>query len=63
MKIMKIEKNLNFLSILLLFSTMSILATTLSLFTSVYAQENQTKEKNQIPEVERSCYSFKRIPS
>ena len=47
---MKIEKNLNFLSILLLFSTMSILATTLSLFTSVYAQENQTETKNQIPE-------------
>ena len=47
---MKIKKNLNFLSILLLFSTISILATTLSLFTSVYAQENQTEEKNQIPE-------------
>ena len=46
---MKIDKNLNFLLILLLFSTMSIL-TTISLFTSVYAQENQTEEKNQIPE-------------
>ena len=46
---MKIEKNLNFLLILLLFSTMSIL-TTISLFTSVYAQENQTEEKNQIPD-------------
>ena len=37
---MKLEKNLNFLSILLLFSTMSILVTTIALFTSVYAQEN-----------------------
>ena len=52
---MKIENNLNFVLILLLFSTMSILTTasTISLFTSVYAQENQTEEKeeqNQIPE-------------
>jgi hypothetical protein len=39
---MKIENNLNFVLILLLFSTMSILTTasTISLFTSVYAQEN-----------------------
>ncbi len=47
---MKIEKNFNFLLILLLFSTLSILTTTITLFTSVYAQENQTEEKNQIPE-------------
>jgi glyoxylase-like metal-dependent hydrolase (beta-lactamase superfamily II) len=49
---MKIENNLNFVLILLLFSTMSILTTasTISLFTSVYAQENQTETKNQIPE-------------
>ena len=49
---MKIENNLNFVLILLLFSTMSVLTTTstISLFTSVYAQENQTETKNQIPE-------------
>src|SRR5918999_96508 len=53
---MKIENNLNFVLIILLFSTMSVLTTTstISLFTSaVYAQENQTTEeetKNQIPE-------------
>jgi hypothetical protein len=46
---MKIEKNLNFLLILLLFSLTSLLITTISLFTSVYAQENQT-ETTQIPE-------------
>ena len=46
---MKIEKNLPFLFILLLFSTILVL-TTISLFTSVYAQENQTEQKNQIPE-------------
>ncbi len=46
---MKIEKNLTFLLILLLFSTILVL-TTISLFTSVHAQENQTETKNQIPE-------------
>jgi len=47
---MKIEKNLSFLLLLLLFSSTSILIINI-LFTSVYAQENQTEEeKNQIPE-------------
>ena len=46
---MKRGKKLTFLLILLLFSSTSILITTLS--TSVYAQQNQTETKNQIPEV------------
>jgi len=45
---MKRGKKLTFLLILLLFSSTSILITTLS--TSVYAQQNQTETKNQIPE-------------
>ncbi len=47
---MKIEKNLTLLLILLLFSSTSILITNISLSTSVYAQQNQTETKNQIPE-------------
>ena|SRR5688572_11738933 len=46
---MKIEKNLTFLLLLLLFSSTSILITNIPLFTSVYSQENQTETKNQIP--------------
>jgi hypothetical protein len=47
---MKIEKNLTLLLILLLFSSTSILITNISLSTLVYAQQNQTETKNQIPE-------------
>jgi hypothetical protein len=47
---MKKEKKSTFLLLLLLFSSMSIIITNISLSTSVYAQENQTEEKNQIPE-------------
>ena len=47
---MKKEKKSTFLLLLLLFSSTSILITNISLFTSVYAQENQTETKNQIPE-------------
>src|ERR671913_726753 len=47
---MKKEKKSTFLLLLLLFSSTSILATTISLSTSIYAQENQTETKNQIPE-------------
>jgi glyoxylase-like metal-dependent hydrolase (beta-lactamase superfamily II) len=46
---MKIHRNPSLL-LLLLFSSTSILITNISLFTSVYAQENQTETKNQIPE-------------
>src|SRR5918993_2723539 len=46
---MKIPKNPTLL-LLFLLSTVSILATTISLSTSIYAQENQTETKNQIPE-------------
>jgi glyoxylase-like metal-dependent hydrolase (beta-lactamase superfamily II) len=46
---MKIHRNPPLL-LLLLFSSTSILITNISLFTSVYAQENQTETKNQIPE-------------
>lgn len=45
---MKIQRNLPLL-LLFLLSTVSILATTISLSTSIYAQENQT-ETTQIPE-------------
>ena len=45
---MKIQRNLPLL-LLFLLSTVSILATTISLSTSIYAQENQTETK-QIPE-------------
>ena len=45
---MKIQRNLSLL-LLFLLSTVSILATTISLSTSIYAQENQT-ETTQIPE-------------
>ena len=45
---MKITKNLNLL-LLFLLSTVSILATTISLSKSIYAQENQT-ETTQLPE-------------
>src|ERR671911_1863094 len=47
---MKKEKKSTFLLLLLLFSSTSILITNITLFTSVYAQENQTETKNQIPE-------------
>ena len=47
---MKKEKKSTFLLLLLLFSSTSILITNISLFTSVYAQENQTETKNQLPD-------------
>ena len=46
---MKIQRNPPLL-LLLLFSLTSLLITNISLFTFVYAQENQTETKNQIPE-------------
>src|SRR5919112_400014 len=46
---MKIQRNPSLL-LLLLFSLTSLLITNISLFTFVYAQENQTETKNQIPE-------------
>jgi glyoxylase-like metal-dependent hydrolase (beta-lactamase superfamily II) len=49
LQLLKRRKNLTLLSLLLLSSTMSIFTTTISLFTSVYAQENQI-ETTQIPE-------------
>src|ERR671910_3343161 len=46
---MKIPTNFTLL-LLFLLSTVSILATTISLSTSIYAQENQTETKNQLPD-------------